>query len=841
MPEDKPKGKNVLPSTDLLDSSSDAALLQFLSKWAEGGLEPTSDSTSQPAALSTFCELEALGDSSPAFDLDPDNDTPEVPKPGNQVNRYVMLSQLGEGGMGEVFLAFDRDLRRHVALKSVRDGVDERQLWRFLKEAQVLAQLGHPNIVTVYEMGVTNEKLPYYTMPVVQGSTLHHILQLIKGKDPGTLRSFSMTRLMQVFLQVALALEYAHFKGVVHRDIKPANIMIGEHGEVLLLDWGVAKLMGETELETEACADITQSGHAVGTPTYMSPEQVSGGAVDARSDVYALGTLLYEMLTLEPPFRGSLVGVMSAHLNDAPKAPRARAPERNIPLELEKACLRALAKSPADRHQSARELHDEIQNWLEAAADKTQRFERARELASQGKTLLDDYNSLRKQIADADRQIEDVRQRFDAWQSVDEKSELFAAEDEAAGLRRKLSERASEVVMTLSAALGQDQEHGEARRLMADFYWERFLEAESRHDLEGRDFFEKLLRSFRDGRYEKELEGVGSIRITSTPPGATVTLHRLEERNVVSIPTERTELGLTPVTATPVPMASYLATLAKEGHQETRYPIWISRNQRWEGSVKLFKKDAIPHGFVHIPAGPFVAGGDDELRGWSLPASRPTLDDFFISVHPVTLREYLEFLEDLARKDSERALRRAPRRSPDGGYYFSFGEDGRLSLPRGADRSRWRPALPVVSISWHDSVAFCAWRSSRDGFHYRLPSELEWEKAARGVDGRWYPWGNRFDPSLCNMGSSLKKGPSTQPLDAFPLDRSIYGVRGAAGNVRDWTATGLAKAEADERDLRIVRGGAFNLPAVITRTANRFWLAPNFVLNYVGFRLACTP
>ena len=186
MPEDKPKGKNVLPSTDLLDSSSDAALLQFLSKWAEGGLEPTSDSTSQPAVLSTFCELEALGDSSPAFDLDPDIDTPEVPKPGNQVNRYVMLSQLGEGGMGEVFLVFDQDLRRHVALKSVRDGVDERQLWRFLKEAQVLAQLGHPNIVTVYEMGVTKEKLPYYTMPVVQGSTLHHILQLIQGKDPGT-------------------------------------------------------------------------------------------------------------------------------------------------------------------------------------------------------------------------------------------------------------------------------------------------------------------------------------------------------------------------------------------------------------------------------------------------------------------------------------------------------------------------------------------------------------------------------------------------------------------------------------------------------------------------------
>ena len=336
MSQDKPKGskgakgkdesKNVLPSADLSDSSSDAALLQFLSKWAEGALEPTADAASQPAALSTFSELEALGESSPAFDLDTDNDRPEVPKPGQHANRYVMLGKLGQGGMGDVFLAFDQDLRRQVALKSVRDGVDDAQLWRFLKEAQVLGQLGHPNIVTVYEMGVTNEKLPYYTMPVVQGATLHQIVQLIKVKDPATVRTFSMTRLMQVFLQVALALEYAHFKGVVHRDIKPPNIMIGEHGEVLLLDWGVAKLMGETELETEARADITQSGHAVGTPTYMSPEQVSGRPVDARSDVYALGTLLYEMLTLEPPFRGTLVGVMSAHLNDAPKAPRARAP-----------------------------------------------------------------------------------------------------------------------------------------------------------------------------------------------------------------------------------------------------------------------------------------------------------------------------------------------------------------------------------------------------------------------------------------------------------------------------------------------------------------------------------
>ena len=140
-----------------------------------------------------------------------------------------------------------------------------------------------------------------------------------------------------------------------------------------------------------------------------------------------------------------------------------------------------------------------------------------------------------------------------------------------------------------------------------------------------------------------------------------------------------------------------------------------------------------------------------------------------------------------------------------------------------------------MSVSWHDAVAFCRWRSNKDGRRYRLPTELEWEKASRGVDGRAYPWGHRFDPSLCNMIRSLEDDPSPQPIDRFPADESIYGVRGTAGNVRDWTES------PGSRDTRIVRGGAFNLPDIITRSANRFWLAPNFVLNYVGFRLACSP
>ena len=376
---------------------------------------------------------------------------------------------------------------------------------------------------------------------------------------------------------------------------------------------------------------------------------------------------------------------------------------------------------------------------------------------------------------------------------------------------------------------------------MADYYWDRFAEAESHRDDESRDFFAKLVGSFHDGRYDKELAGDGSLDLQASPAGASITLERLDERGLVLEPTDARELGSAPTGPINLPMGSYLATIAKDGFETVRYPVWISRNREWSGTVQLFATGAIPGGFVHVPRGPFEAGGDDEARGWSLPASRPELDDFFIAVHPVTTREYLDFLDDVAREDPALALARSPRRSPDGGYYFNQGDDGRLSLPHGPGRTRWRSELPVVSVSWHDAVAYCQWRSRKDGFDYRLPTELEWEKAARGVDGRPYPWGHRFDASLCNMSSSLEEGPSPQASDRFETDVSIYGVRGCAGNIRDWTASGLGELERGSRDTRVVRGGAFNLPANITRSANRFWLAPNFVLNYVGFRLACSP
>jgi serine/threonine-protein kinase len=820
------------PSGGSDPSRSSDSLQEFLERWARGELGDPPDGKSAPVVRSTFSTVaSAVGTL--------ENDS-EVPRPDGQGRRYQMLARLGEGGMGEVYLAFDKDLRRHLALKTVRPEADKAQIWRFLKEAQVLGQLAHPNIVAVYEMGLTEGEKPYYTMPVVRGETIHTILEALEGSDPAYIRVFSLTRLIQIFLQVTLAVEYAHVKGVVHRDIKPSNVMVGEHGEVMLLDWGVAKLLGEAEISTQAKADITQSGFAVGTPTYMAPEQVAGEAVDARTDVYALGILLYEILTLTPPFTGKLMEVMSAHLETAPAPPRARAPEREIPLELERVCLKALQKDAADRHQTARELHEEVQAWLEAVSDRARRKALAGELAVKGRIALGQYYSLKESVSRAAARVDGLRSRFRDWQSVEEKAPLFEAEDALSRLRSGLAEGASEVVTALSAALAQDPEHPEARRSLAEFFWDRFRDAERRHDFESRDYFGKLVSSFHDGRYEKELRGEGTFSLESFPAGAKVALYRLEENRLVLEPRNPRELGQTPIAPMPLPMGSYLALVTKEGCRPARYPVFISRNCEWRGALRLFPEASIGEGFVHVPAGPFVVGGDEEVRGWSLPGADVELDDFFIARFPITVREYLDFLEDLARRDRDEALRRSPRRSPDGGFYFHQDEDGRLLLPEGAP-ARWHPNFPVASISWHDAVAYCSWRSQRDRRRYRLPTELEWEKAARGVDGRWYPWGNRFDPSLCNVSGALSTGHSLQTVDSFPSDESVHGVRGMAGNARDWTSTALGSETGEGRELRIVRGGAFNLPAVTTRSANRFWLSPGFVVNYVGFRLACDP
>jgi len=766
----------------------------------------------------------------------------EVPLPDLKMGpeKYTILGDLGEGGMGKVYLAYDQDLRRRVALKVVRVS-DSKHIRRFLEEAQVMAQLHHPNIVPVHEVGLTQGK-PYYTMPVIRGRTLSDVLERLKSGDQAIRREFSLARRMQVFVQVGQGMSYAHAKGVIHRDLKPDNVMLGGHGEVQVMDWGLSKVVDSADIETGDESKRTGTGHILGTPHYMAPEQAKGKEVTAAADIYAMGVMLYELLVLERPFHGSPMEVMASHMHDVPVAPRQRARDRTIPLELEAVCMRALRKQPEERFSSADEMLGEVQTWAEAEADKAKRHELAGAKAEEGRSKLAAYLALKDEVERLEAETKTVAEQFENWQPVEEKTELFAAEDRHGDARRRLVDAASGVVETLERALEYEDDHPAARELLADYYWDRFLAAEARFDDDEVAFFTSRVARYHDGKYGRELGGAGSLTLTSNPSGAEVWLYELLDEGPILVERNEHHLGTTPLAETALARGSYLVILKREGYRDTRYPVHITRNKAWSGEVNLCTEEEIGQGFLHVPAGPFVMGGDPESPT-SLARSELLVTDFFLAQHPVTMGEYLEFLNDLARTDGmEAAKGRSPRYKTDepGSSYLLEDRAGSLELPGvDAEGDEWHPRHPTLSVSWHDAVAYCEWRSRREGLSYRLPTEEEWEKAARGVDGRWYPWGWRFDPSLCNMRDSRKERTAPVVIDEFPRDVSVYGVRGLGGNIEDWTSSESVEGSGDSRRVaRVYRGGHWSGTARGCRAANRNGSGPALVLTVLGFRLA---
>jgi serine/threonine-protein kinase len=290
-------------------------------------------------------------------------------------------------------------------------------------------------------------------------------------------------------------------------------------------------------------------------------------------------------------------------------------------------------------------------------------------------------------------------------------------------------------------------------------------------------------------------------------------------------------------------MGSYLVVLKLAGYRDLRYPVFISRYREWAGQVRLFAPEQIPAGFLHVPAGPFLQGGESPSLTWSLPRAELALEDFFITEHPVTIAEYLEFLNSLVETRPDEAHKRTPRRGPESGTYLATDARGRFVLPEvDAEGDEWHPRWPVIGVSWYDAAAYCDWRAARERRRIRLPTDCEWEKAARGVDGRAFPWGNRYDASLANMKDSRRERPAPTPVDDFPTDVSPYGVRGMAGNVRDWTGMEADAGEATtSRAYFIIRGGCWGFGPTGDSGHFRFGASPTLVDGQLGFRLACTP
>ncbi|WP_030321272.1 Stk1 family PASTA domain-containing Ser/Thr kinase [Streptomyces flavochromogenes] len=269
--------------------------------------------------------------------------------------RYELGSVLGRGGMAEVYLAQDTRLGRTVAVKTLRADLarDPSFQARFRREAQSAASLNHPAIVAVYDTGedyVDNVSIPYIVMEYVDGSTLRELLH--SGRKLLPERTLEMT------VGILQALEYSHRAGIVHRDIKPANVMLTRTGQVKVMDFGIARAMGDSGMT------MTQTAAVIGTAQYLSPEQAKGEQVDARSDLYSTGCLLYELLTVRPPFIGdSPVAVAYQHVREEPQPPSNF--DHEITPEMDAIVLKALVKDPDYRYQSADEMRADIEACLD--------------------------------------------------------------------------------------------------------------------------------------------------------------------------------------------------------------------------------------------------------------------------------------------------------------------------------------------------------------------------------------------------------------------------------------------------------------------------------------------
>ena len=782
-------------------------------------------------------------------------------------DRYETEGALGAGGMGDVLRVRDRSLGRSVAMKvaNAHFQASPEGFARFVEEAQVAAQLQHPGIVPVHELGLLPDGRAYFTMKEVEGITLAeaiadvHLASDDRRWAPGRL-GWTFRRLIDAFGRTCEAVAYAHSRGVCHRDLKPANIMLGPFGEVLVLDWGLAKVLDDDDslppietARTDRSALRTQVGAVAGTPAWMPPEQAEGDAdrIGTASDVYSLGAVLYAILSGTPPYTGrTALNVLHQVLTGPPPPPRSESGP--VPDELRTICTTAMARSIDDRYAGAGDLARAVADWLDGAHRRDlalAALEAARALRPAAAATLALAADLR---ARARALLADVR----SFDPVEAKTAGWALQDEATTLDAVAALQEVEFTEAVRSALTHDPDLPAAHALLAEHYRDRHAAAEAGEDRAAAGRFEALLRAHDDGTHALYLEGRGTLSVSvdlpegMAPPNLLAIPYRSRGRTMRPDADDAIDLVTPPVTDAALPMGSYELHIG----DVVRLPVVIGRAVATTAQVRLPVPGELGPGDCLVPAGWFHSGGDDRTPS-SLPGRRVWVDSYVIREHPVTQGEYLAFLNDL---DPADALVHAPRERASrpgelGALLVAHDPEGGFSLRTDAEGDTWELDWPTWMVSWHGARAYAAWAASRKGVPWRLPWELEWEKAARGVDGRPWPWGRFGDPTFAAVHGTREGRPRPSSIQDHPVDVSPFGVRGTAGNVCDWTLDVFteegpdlvegrfvrpAVAPDDGQLSRCVKGGSWSNPIVHGRGAFRDGRHAGDRRWVIGFRLA---
>ncbi len=734
-------------------------------------------------------------------------------EPGTRLGRFEVQEELGRGGMGVVYRAMDQDLKREVALKvlSVELSDDARELERFRREATLASKLRHPRIIGVYSFGEV-EGRPFYTMPLVEGRSLKELLQ-----QEGPLPPKRAARILE---QAAAAIDAAHQQRVVHRDLKPANILLDPDGGPLILDFGLAKDLGRGP-------ELTRSGEVLGTPCYMSPEQARGEVThaDHRVDVYALGAILYELLTAHPPYEGLTANeVLHKILTVDPAPPRRH--RADVPYELETICLKALMREPYFRYQTADALAEDLRRFLDdkpvlarrpGLGAEALRFVRAHRAATAMLALLIlTVTTGIYMVTRYSARIAAVETSENALKTLD-----IARDAERHGHVEDATRGFYKAYVLAEEAYGDFPGNERVRNAFLASIRARADFAEVRENWPlAEELRERLWRLSLDQEDERRLRharGEGAVTVVGLREGESLDFYRWD-RAVGAIDSSQRTQATADAPEVSLRAGSYVGLyrlLPPDGGRPDdeaapRYLLALGRGQAQQLTVG--DPGPAPPGMVFVPGARFVMGRDgaDADEAPRVVEAGP----IWIDRTEVTIREYRAFLEHVAA-------------SGHGACGDGCTRDDDHRPPGFPDRpgSAAAESRPVTGVRWFDAAAFARWRGKR------LPTEAEWELAAGAVDQRTYPWGDRWEASRANFQRE-----EISPVLDYPDDVSPYGVIGLAGNADEWCADPQGLPGSDQVG-RVIRGGVwYYQPEKGGRIHDRTFALPEHRFRDTGFR-----
>ncbi|MEP6706450.1 MAG: SUMF1/EgtB/PvdO family nonheme iron enzyme [Pyrinomonadaceae bacterium] len=746
--------------------------------------------------------------------------------------RYQLESRLGQGGMGVVFRARHIFLKTPHAIKIILPdlvGNDPMLVTRFRQEALAAAAIRHQNIIAVTDFGVVRGTMPFLVMEFIQGKSLQDILAAEGVMPP--------ERAYELMAPVCAGIAAAHRQKIVHRDLKPLNIMIQEGVPaaegVKILDFGLAKIKSGELLGSFVQA---KTSGLMGSPFYMAPEQWSDEEPDARADVYSLGVILFQMLSGEVPFKGSSIpSIMKKHLTSEP--PSFQSLGVQVPPQIESVVRHALEKEAQYRTPSVEVFSEEMRDAIIAAGAALKRKQETSD-ADGSKTLVfvpGDPGT----IPEAPSQSTAA---FDPMAGTISSSALEAqARPAVSPGTQKLGHETIDEQKNRIAREEIDREQA-ARRRTVDEARKKAEEEASRKKAE-----EERLRQAQEEREEREQKQRAEIeRVAQQTKALEEKLAQLSTSMpppASGIDPEATQLrgkggvmggGLT----SPASMPSFPhVDVSLEQPEKSRLSlvmiavIILVLGVGGGGAYMIMRSktptpqpgktgDPVPvkNELVQIPEGTFQMGRVAATVS-ELPVHAVTVKPFDIDKTEVTNSEYAQFVSET--------------------HY------GPPSNWAGGKPISGQEALPVTFVSYDDAVAFAAWRSKRDSTQYRLPTEEEWEYAARGGDqNNIYPWGNTW----VEDNAVIKSSGATMPkaVGSSPDDKTRWGALDMMGNVYEWTSTkanyytgSTLKVQDEQRAWYVVRGASYATDQILKpiSATRRDWFPGNTKVSVLGFRL----